>query len=184
MKLMVIDVDYNFNKMNEPVIRIYGKIVGTEDENKDVCLHVVGFIPYIYVGDCGLNIFELKKQIEIVAKGYVREVQIVKKFLSIGYQIEKSNFLKLILFSPKIVPELRRILKEGIPEIIDNYLYEADIPFKNRFMIDMNIDGTDVIEFNSVGKELQNYGINCNKLYICKMLDIRVLKDEMVKIDY
>ena len=179
--MMVIDSDYNFNKMNEPVIRLYGKEVG-ENDGKDIVLHVTGFEPYIIVDDCGLDIFELKKKVEIVAKGYVKRVEIIKRFKPIGYQIEKSNMLRLVLFSPKVVQDLRKLLKEGIEELTDKNFFEADIVFKNRFLVNMDINGMDVISF--IGSKIPNYGLNCNNLYICRKEDIKVLKDEIVVIDY
>ena len=183
MKFIVLDCDYNFNKLNEPVVRLYGKTLD-DTKNEDIVLHVLGIEPYIYLGNCGLKIFELQKQIEVVAKGFIKRIEIVQRFLPIGYQIEKSNILRIVLFNPKVVPDLRKLLKEKIPEVSDTYFYEADVPFKNRAMIDMGIDGTDVIYFNEKGKELQNYGVNCNKLFICDKSEIKVLKDEMVKIEY
>ncbi len=180
--MMVIDADYNFTRDNSPIIRLYGKEVGGVDEGKDIVLHVTGFEPYIILGDCGLDIIELKKTVEVVAKGYVKRVEIIKRFKPVGYQINKSDMLKLVLFSPKVVRELREILKNGIPELADNYLYEADIVFKNRFMINYDINGMDVIEF--FGYSIPNYGMNCSNLWICKKEDIKVLKDELVVIDY
>lgn len=181
-KMIVIDADYNFDRFNNPVIRLYGKEVGGENDEKDTVLHVTGFEPYIIIDDCNMNIFELKKRIEIVAKGYVKRVEIIKRFKPIGYQIEKSNMLQLVLFSPKVVQDLRKILKEGIEELTDSHLYEADIVFKNRFLVNYDINGMDVIEF--FGKRIPNYGMNCSNLWICRKEDIKVLKEEIVVIDY
>lgn len=182
MKLIVIDSDYTFNKMNEPVIRLYGKVVEGENEGDDVVLHVVGLEPYIFISDCGLDIFELQKKVEEVGKGYLKRVEIVKRFKPMGYQIEKSNMLRLVLFNPKVVPDLRKLLKENIIELTDNQMFEADIPYANRGMVDMNLNGMDIINFT--GEKISNYGINCSQLYICELNDIQVLKDEMIKIEY
>jgi len=184
LRILVVDADYNFNKLNEPAIRLYGKIVGGVDEGLNIVLHVLGFEPYIIVGDCGLDIFELKKKVEEVARGFVKRVEIIKRFKPIGYQIEKSNMLRLVLFSPKVVQDLRKILKEGIIELTDSQLYEADIVFKNRFLVNHDISGMSVIEFNEVGKKINNYGLNCSNLYVCNKEDIKVLNEEIVIFDY
>lgn len=184
MKLIVIDADYTYNKTNEPVIRLYGKVTDGENDGKDVVLHVVGIEPYIYLGNCDMNIFELQKKVEEVGRGYLKRVEIVKRFKPIGYQIEKSDMLRLILFNPKIVPDLRKMLKENIKEVTDSQLYEADIPFANRGIVDKDINGMDVIEFDERDKKFNNYGIGCNNLYICELDNIRVLKDEISKIEY
>lgn len=181
---MLIDADYIMDRYNNPVIRLYCKGIDDKRNGEDVVLHVNGFSPYIYVGDCGLDIFDLQKIVENVGKGYIKRCDIVKKFLPIGYQLEKSNFLKLTLFSPKVVRDLRQILKEKIKEMSDAQFFEADIPFHNRFLVDSGINGMDIIEFNHVGKELKNYGLNCNDLYIIDKSEIRVLKEELVKIEY
>ncbi len=180
IKLLVIDCDYTFNRINQPVIRLFGKNV---NDGEDVILHVTGFKPYIYLGDCGMDIFELKKIVEEKFRSYIEEVQIVKKFKSIGYQIEKSNFLRLVLYSPKVVRDLRVMLKESIEEITDASFYEADIKFNNRYMIDYGIDGMSVVEFNDNGNELDNYGLNCSKLYIVSKDSVKVL-NENIMIEY
>lgn len=184
MKAILIDTDYKMNKINEPVVRLYCKLVETDNDGEDIVIHVSGFEPYIYIFKKEFNIFEFKKNIEIVCKGYVKRVEIVKKFLPIGYQVEKSDVLKLVLFTPKVVENLRILLKERIQGLTDNNMFEADIPYKNRFLVDNNIEGMSIIEFNEKGKELKNYGLQCNKLYICNVNDIRVLKNEVIVFDY
>ncbi len=184
MKLMLIDADYKFNRNNEAVIRLYGKIVGGGDEGKSVALHVLGMEPYFYCDNSGVNIFELQKTVEKVLKGYVKRVVIVKRFKPIGYQVEKTSMLKITLFNPKTTPECRDMLKNNIPEITSSSLYEADIPYANRFMVDMDINGMDIIEFDEQGKELNNYGLNVQRLYIVDKSEIKILKDELVKIEY
>lgn len=180
--MLVVDCDYNFNKLNDPVIRIFGKIVGREDEGEDAVLHVLGMEPYFYIDDCNVDIFELKKLIENVLKGYAKRIDIVKRFKPVGYQIEKSNMLKIVLFNPKTTPAVREMLKEKISEVTNSNLYEADIPFRNRYMIDAEINGMDVIEFPE--NKIPNYGINCNRLFICNKDAIKVLKEELVNIEY
>jgi DNA polymerase elongation subunit (family B) len=187
MKMVVIDADYTYNKKAEPVIRLYGKLYEEDINDENVCLHVWGFEPYIYVGynrnDLDYewkNIIELKEIVEKVLKGYVKEVKVVKRYEPIGYQEEKTDFLKLILFNPRTVPDVRKILNEKL-DISNDYIYEADILFKDRFLIDTGINCMDIIEFN--GKKLKNYGLGCNNLYICNVNSIKVCNED-IKVDY
>ncbi|MDD3474409.1 MAG: 3'-5' exonuclease [Candidatus Dojkabacteria bacterium] len=184
MKMIVIDADYAYNRNSDAVVRLYGKIVGGVDEGKDIVLHVLGMEPYFYCDNSGLDIFELQKIVEKVLKGYAKRVDVVMRYRPVGYQVEKTPMLKITLFNPKTTPECRDMLKNNINEITSASLYEADIVYVNRFMVDMDMNGMDVIEFNENGKELQNYGLNCDKLYIVDRGEIRVLKDEIVKIEY
>ena len=170
MKLIVIDADYTFNRAGEPVIRLYGrKVEGNEGE---VIVHVKGFEPYFYCEGI------IEEDVLGVAGEYVKRIEKVMKYKPIGYQTEKSEMLKVVLYNPKLTPEVRGLVEEK-----GGIVYEADILFRNRYMIDSEIVGMGVIEFNHVGKELGGYGLNCGELYITGTEDIRVI-DEVVNIEY
>lgn len=100
------------------------------------------------------------------------------RYRPIGYQVDKVEMLRVVLYNPRVTPEVRGLVEEK-----GGLVYEADILFRNRFLIDSGINGMSVIEFNHVGKELTGYGLNCGELYIMGMNDIRVL-DEIVSIEY
>lgn len=174
MKILVIDVDYLPMRSGEPAIRIYGKKVDSYN-NENVILHVKGFEPYFYA-----NVeWTAKTDIENALGAYIKRIELVKRFKPIGYQLDKSEMIKVILFNPKSTPECRKIL-----EAMDIQVMEADILFKNRFLNDTGITGMSVIEFNQIGKELENYSdLNCNELYICEVKDIRVTEDK-INIEY
>ncbi len=182
MKLLVIDADYLMNKLGEPVVRLYGKKVSCSDEGSDVILHIKGFEPYFYANCDWSDLEEVKN----VVKEFAKRVETVKKFKPIGYQTERTEMLKIVLYSPKDVkrknpndpPKCRDLL-----EAIDIECMEADIQFKNRFLIDTGISGMSVIEFNHIGTELPNYGLNCNELYYIDYKDIR-LTDDKINIEY
>lgn len=175
MKLLVIDTDYLSNRAGEPVIRLYGKKVGTHDEGKDVILHAKGFEPYFYSNTNWLA----KEDIENALKQYIKRIELVKRYQPIGYQTEKSEMIKIVLFNPKSTPECRKIV-----ESMDIQVMEADVLFKNRFLIDTGISGMSVIEFDQIGKELAHYSnLNCHELYITNYKDIHVTNDK-VNIEY
>jgi len=175
MKLLVIDADYLSNRAGEPVVRLYGKKVDTHDEGKDVILHAKGFEPYFYA-----NVeWSAKEDIENVLKTYIKRIELVKRYQPIGYQTEKSEMIKIVLFNPKSTPECRKII-----EAMDIQVMEADVLFKNRFLIDTGISGMSVVEFDHIGKELNHYSnLNCKELYIIDYKGIRVT-DVKVNIEY
>lgn len=173
MRLLIIDCDYLSNRAGEPVIRLYGKKIDTQN-NENVILHVKGFEPYFYA-----NVeWTAKNDIENALGAYAKRIELVKREKPIGYQTEKSEMIKIVLYNPKSTPECRKIL-----EAIDIQVMEGDIQFKNRFLNDVGITGMSVIEFNQIGKSLPNYGLNTEELYICEVKDIRVT-EEKVNIEY
>lgn len=169
MKIIVVDADYIFNRAGEPVIRIYGrKVEGSEE----VIVHIKGFEPYFYSEGI------IESDILEVAGEYIKRIEKVMRFRPIGYQVDKVEMLRIVLYNPRVTPEVR-----GLVETKGGFVYEADILFRNRFLIDSGINGMSVIEFNEIGKELPGYGLNCNNLYIMGMDDIRAM-DEIVSIEY
>lgn len=179
--MVIIDADYTYDNLNEPVVRLYGKDIV---DSKDIVLHVNGFEPYIYVDNCGYKINELKKVVGDVLKSYVKRIEVVYRFVPIGYQRIKSEMLRVILFNPRTVPEVRERLVEAIEGLLPDKIYEADIPFRDRFLIDTGIDGMSVVEFSEKGNEMNNYGMGCSNLYGIDISDIRKREGEVVRIDY
>ena len=184
MKMVVIDADYTFDKENTPIIRLFGKSVDNGENEIDICLHIWGFEPYIYIGvPDELNVEDFIKILEKNFNGYYKRLEVVKRFKPLGYQIEKSDMLKFTLYNPRIVPTIKEMLINEIEEMSDDLIYEADILFRDRFMIDTGINGMSVIKFNEFMNKLDNYGINSDNLYIIGMNDFKVT-DEIANIDY
>lgn len=179
MKILVIDADYTYDKENNPIIRIYGKEIVS---GEDIVVHVRGFEPYFYVDNCGFDVVELKEMILKEFKGYIKRIEIVKKYRPIGYQEKKIDMLRIVLWNPRVTRDLRKLITEKLG-IDDDKIYEADILFRDRFLTDTGIDGMGIIWFNQMDKEQENYGLGCNKLYIVDINDIGSVK-EQVRIDY
>lgn len=127
MLVQIIDVDYIFNG-DKPIIRIFGKT----ENNKSVCVFYDKFFPYFYAKtttDKIPRIDELKE---------VKSLNQIKKFLSQGFHKDKTDLLKITLYSPQDVPVVRdRIINNGFAEDV----FEADILFKYRFMVDHELKG-------------------------------------------
>ncbi len=170
MRIVVLDCDYTYNRKGEPVIRLYGRKVGGNEE--EVIIHVKRFEPYSYCE--GIS----EEDVIGAAGEYIKRIEKVMRYRPIGYQVDKVEMLRVVLYNPKVTPEVRALVEKA-----GGIVYEADILFRNRFLIDSGINGMSVIEFNEIGKELGGYGLNCEELYIMEMEDIRVI-DEIVSIEY
>jgi len=131
MKIQILDANYKYDEKRNPIIQLFGKLSNGESITKKI----TGFRPYFY---CGLSreaaVEEVKD--ELVNMGV--DIEEVQRYESIGYQTSKKLMLKVIAIDPKEVRSLRERVKKinGIEEV-----FETDILFKNRFMIDKNLGG-------------------------------------------
>jgi DNA polymerase, archaea type len=131
MLMQILDMDYFF-ATNKPVIRIFGRT----DKGQSVCALYDQLLPYFYIkctDDQGEKISQFKE---------VKQVEDVEMFLPIGYSSKKTQLKKITLINPQEVPEMRdKITALGVKEI-----FEADILFKYRFMVDNKIYGMQWVE--------------------------------------
>lgn len=133
-----MDADYEVINDSSPVIRLFGRGA----DGKSVCCFVPDFEPYFYLKASG-DLHAVARLIEDTFS-QVEKVEIVEKFEPIGYQKTKIKMLRVTTHLPRNVPEIRDdILKlqevmgaEGKWEV-----YETDILFRNRFLIDRNLGG-------------------------------------------
>ncbi len=138
MDFQILDADYEVVSDSSPVIRLFGRGA----DGKSVCCFVPDFEPYFYLKASG----DLHAVARLIKDTFaqVKKVEIVEKFEPIGYQKTKKEMLKVTTHLPRDVPEIRDdILKlqdvmraEGKWEV-----YETDILFRNRFLIDRNLGG-------------------------------------------
>ena len=138
MDFQILDADYEVVNDSGPVIRLFGRGA----DGKSVCCLVPDFEPYFYLKASG-NLSTVAGLIKDTF-GQVKKVEIVEKFEPVGYQKSKKKMLKITTHLPRDVPEIRdEILKiqdvvkaEGKWEV-----YESDILFRNRFLIDSGLGG-------------------------------------------
>lgn len=129
--LQIIDADYVIVN-DRPVFRIFGKT----KKGESVCAFLEGTLPYFYVHST-----DDKKVAQLIKNGFssvVLEIKEVEKYLPIGYQEKRTKLLKLTLNDPSKVPMVRDELV-GKPFVKE--IFEADILYKYRTMIDMGIGG-------------------------------------------
>lgn len=124
MEFQIIDADYIHDKGN-PVVRLFGR----DSDGRSVCCFVPDFEPYFYVQPVSIE-DSLQKIPEI------RRIETVEKYEPVGYQEHPEKMLKVIVGKPMDVPAIR----DGVRKDADR-MYETDILFKNRFMIDHGIFG-------------------------------------------
>ena len=130
MLFQILDANYVYDKTGNPVIQLFG----CRESGKSVILRVSGFSPYFYA--------EAKEGSIDLAKSSISElgllVEEVERFRPIGYQAEPSRMIRVITKDPKEVKvERERVL--GLPGI--RAVYESDILFRNRFLIDRGLGG-------------------------------------------
>lgn len=131
MNFQILDADYKLIGEDEPVIRLFGR----SEDGKSVCCLVPGFEPFFYAQSTRPE--ETQKELTEQFEQIVR-VEIVERCGPIGYQTQKTPYLKIIVRAPKNVPEIRDDVAK-MPGV--TALFESDILFRNRFLVDMNLGG-------------------------------------------
>lgn len=138
MDFQILDADYEVVNDSSPVIRLFGRGA----DGKSMCCLVPDFEPYFYLKASG----DLHAAARLIKDTFeqVKKVEIVKKFEPVGYQKDRIEMLKITTNLPKDVPEIRDdILK--IQDVLKArgkwQVYESDILFRNRFLIDRDLGG-------------------------------------------
>lgn len=154
----LIDADY-FRQDSGPVIRLFGRT----DEGKSICCHVPGIEPYFYVNtDDDLEAISERireKLNQINKSGKIKRVEIVQRFEPIGYQKSMKPMLKVFTHEPGNVPEIRDDIAE-IPGV--KAVYEADILFRARYLIDNDFHGMRWLR--GKGKKINPSGYACDEI--------------------
>ena len=146
VKFCLLDIDYVVED-GKPVVRLWGR---TKDGKRVLALDR-DFVPYLYVE---LESKEPKtSEMEDIKKRIMelREIgEKIRKIETIGrkYLGEERDFLKISLVNPRDIPELREKIKEW--EGIKN-IYEYDISFYRRYLIDKGLSPTDWVSVSGDG---------------------------------
>ena len=141
LNFQLLDCDY-VNLNNRPLIRLFGKM----QDGKTACAFVEGFDPYFYVQPASWddeNTAAAEKFLRETFHGLIKNIETVERFLPIGYHPEKTKLLKITTTDPSKVPEIREALR-GKPFVKE--MFEADILFKYRFMVDRHITGLGMLK--------------------------------------
>ena len=125
MIFQILDANYTYDSERNPLVQLFG----TTPQGRSVTCRVAGFRPYFYAGvEESLSRSAIE---DLQALGL--DVEEVERFEPIGFQATPKKMLKITTHDPKEVRSLRERAKEvaGIKAV-----YETDILFKNRFLID------------------------------------------------
>jgi len=130
MIFQILDANYAYDSHRNPLVQLFG----STPEGKSVKCRVAGFRPYFYAGlDDGML-----EEATGTLKAMGLEVEEIERFEPIGFQLSPKKMLKIITQDPKEVRSLRERVRE-IPGI--KAVYETDILFRNRFLIDRDLGG-------------------------------------------
>ncbi len=127
MNFQILDADYTYRD-GKPVVRLYGR----DESGNSVCCSVPDFEPYFYA----------KAEPEMAAvlqekfKEHIKRIEAVSRFEPVGYFKNPVSMLKITLYDPKGVPVIRDDVRKMVNEI-----YETDILFRNRCMVDYGLGG-------------------------------------------
>ena len=130
MLFQILDANYTYDSERRPLVQLFG----STDEGKSVTCRVAGFRPYFYAGIEGGCIDQAAEDLREMGL----EVEAIERFEPIGYQTSPKRMLKITTKDPKEVRSLRERVKE-VPGV--KAVYETDILFRNRFLIDSGLGG-------------------------------------------
>ncbi|MBP1910050.1 DNA-directed DNA polymerase [Methanolobus bombayensis] len=161
MNFQILDADY-IGHESGPVVRLFGRA----EDGQSVCCFVPEFEPYFYMNADGeldkLSIM-LKERFDVIKK-----VDIVPKFEPVGYQVSKKPMLRITTMEPRNVPEIRDdvLTLPGVKEV-----YETDILFRNRFMIDMDLHGMGWVTAEAISESpFSDDHIYCDSVFTASSL--------------
>ncbi len=129
--LYLLGADYSYESSGDPVIRLFCK----DESDRSTTVFVRGFKPYFYLNpglDSRDSLGALSEELKQRFKK-INDVRIVERYTPFGYQKQKKQMLLIVAQEPKNVRDLRESVKEY------GTIYEADILFKNRFLIDTGL---------------------------------------------
>lgn len=130
MIFQILDANYTYDSQKRPLVQLFGET----EEGKSVTCKVSGFQPYFYAGVKEGALDEVAQ--DLIEMGL--EVEPVDRFEPIGYQAVPKRMLKITTKDPKEVRSLRDRVRE-LPGV--KAVYETDILFRNRFLIDRGLGG-------------------------------------------
>lgn len=145
-----------------PIMRMYGVTM----EGNSVCCHVHGFTPYLYVtapaGFTEKNLSDFSTALDKCVlkdmrsnKENIQEailcVTLVQKQSIYGYNGEdKTTFIKVTVTIPRLLAAVKRLMEKEIImpgfDFQDCRVYESNVDFDIRFMVDSEVVGCSWIE--------------------------------------
>ena len=144
IRLQVLDVGYYHDPSSGPIIRIYGKKM----DGSTRVLDVASFRPYFYADVEPGRLEEVSK----IVGNYGFTARCVQRYRPVGWQSKPTEMLKIVTKSPRDVTDLRERVG-AFPGVLD--IYEADVLFTTRFMVDSGIKGMGWVDENAKPVDIQ-----------------------------
>jgi DNA polymerase I len=163
MNFQILDADYTYYD-KKPVVRLYGR----DGSGNSVCCMVPGFEPYFYAKAHP----EMAGILQEKFKEHIKKIEPVSRFEPIGYFKNKISMLKITLFDPKGVPVIRDEVRKMVDEI-----YETDILFRNRYMVDNGLGGMGWANAEPEGNLNSNEILSSLKITSKKVVPVDILKN-------
>ncbi|HWQ19136.1 MAG TPA: DNA-directed DNA polymerase [Methanotrichaceae archaeon] len=135
MIFQILDANYAYDDQRQPLVQLFG----IAEDGRSMSCRVSGFRPYFYAGVEDGCLDEASDAIRDLGL----DVEAVDRYEPIGYQPEPTKMLRITTRDPKEVRTLREKVA-GMPGI--SAVYETDILFKNRFLIDQGLGGMGWVE--------------------------------------
>jgi DNA polymerase elongation subunit (family B) len=124
----LLDADYTVPpELQKPVIQLWGR-----QGKKRVEVHVEGFFPYFYVDSKVSEVQQIIKTESGLLEKWVRHIEPCTKRIYFGGK--RKRIVKLTGTIPFQVPKVREIFERNRIDV-----FEADIPFVKRYLIDRNL---------------------------------------------
>jgi DNA polymerase I len=163
MQFQILDADYTYSE-GKPVVRLYGR----DGSGTSVCCSIPDFQPYFYAKAAP----EMAQVLQEKFKEHIKKIDVVSRFEPIGYFKNPISMLKITLFDPKSVPVIRDDVRKTVDEI-----YETDILFRNRYMVDNGLGGMGWANAEVMGNSLDTGVLSGIKIVSKKVEPLDILKN-------
>ena len=167
LKFQVFDADYTYDDSGKPVLRFYGR----DKEGSSVCCFVPDFKPYFYLK----TDFDVRGRLLAKFEGIVL-VEEIQRFPPVGYFRDPILMYRVVVSDPKNVPEIRDAVGEF------GEVFETDILFRNRFMVDHGIGGMSwvrVQEEDTSGIRVE--GVDCDKRVVGQLAPVDAVSNVQLR---
>ena len=140
IRFYLLDVTYKI-LADKPVIHLYGRTV----DGQQICVHDENFAPYFFaVPKPGANLGELREQLKALRQEKNGETAFVTGIAEEKKKVNEheTNAIKVFVNLPKSVPAIKDLAKQ-LPAVT---VYEADIKYHRRYLIDKGITPMTLVE--------------------------------------
>ncbi len=163
MNFQILDADYTYRD-GRPVVRLYGR----DESGNSVCCSVPDFEPYFYAKAEP----EMAGILQEKFKEHIKKIEPVLLYEPIGYFKNPVSMLKVILFDPKGVPVIRDEVRKIVGDV-----YETDILFRNRYMIDNGLGGMGWAKAEHAGDSIDASTLSSIMITSRKVEHVDILKN-------